>query len=234
MTKFVRLAGPLLTVTIGQGCSWEVTTNDEIGDEIGDATIKVSVMMLIMMIMMMMMMMVMLVMMLEMLVMAVVTVCYAFTHSLGHTVTQSHGHWVSLTRSLIHSFIHSFVHSLLNHTFPRSCIQRCRLPTINVKIVHWEWPISQRARRWHGRCPRCHQHGRRRLLSTPLPHLDVFDAESSACWLNGSEYIAACYQMTWSMSPMSSAWSTLSIVSAIVRLPHINVFDVVVVVVVVD
>ena len=32
---------------------------------------------------------------------------------------------------------------------------------------------------------------------------------------------------------MSSAWSTLSIVSAIVRLPHINVFDVVVVVVVV-
>ena len=71
------------------------------------------------------------------------------------------------------------------------------------------------------------------LLSTPLPHLDVFDAESSACWLNGSEYIAACYQMTWSMSPMSSAWSTLSIVSAIVRLPHINVFDVVIVVVVV-
>ena len=95
MTKFIRWAGLLPTVTISQGCSWEVTNNDEIGDEIGDATIKVSVMLLIMMIMMIMMMM-----------------------------------------------------------------------------------------------------------------------------------------MTWSMSPMSSAWSTLSIVSAIVRLPHINVFDVVVVVVV--
>jgi len=236
MTKFVRCAGLLPTVTIGQGCSWEVTTNDEIGD----ATIKVSVMLLIMMIMMimimMMMMMVMLVMMLEMLVMAVVTVCYAFTHSLGHTVTRSHGHWVthSVTHSFIHSFTHSFVHSLLIHTFPSSCIQWCRLPTINVKIVHWEWPISQRARRWHGRCPRCHQRGRRRLLSTPLSHLDVFDAEGSACWLNGSDYIAACYQVTWSMSPMSSAWSTLRVVPVIVRLPHINVFDVVVVVVVVD
>ena len=150
MTKLVRCAGLLPTVTIGQGCSWEVTTNDEIGDEIGDATIKVSVMMLIMMIMIIMMMMLFMVM-LEMLVI-VVTVCYAFTHSLGHTVTRSHGHCV--TRSLIHSFIHSFVHSLLIHTFPRSCIQWCRLPTINVKIVHWERPISQRALRWHGRCPR--------------------------------------------------------------------------------
>jgi len=90
-----------------------VTTNDEIGD----ATIKVSVMMLIMMIMMIMMMM-------EMLVMAVVTVCYAFTHSLGHTGTRLHGHWVthSVTHSFIYSFVHSFVHSLLIHTFPRSYI----------------------------------------------------------------------------------------------------------------
>ena len=86
MTKFVRWE-----VMIGQGCSWEVTTNDEIGD----ATIKVSVMMLIMMIMMIMMMMVMvmLVMMLEMLVMAVVTVCYAFTHSLGHTTGKVGDTW---------------------------------------------------------------------------------------------------------------------------------------------
>ena len=64
-----------------------------------------------------------------------------------------------------------------------------------------------------------------------LPHLDVFDAETSACSLNGKDYIAVCYQVTWSMSPMSSAWSTLRVVSVIVRLPHINVFDVVVVVV---
>jgi len=40
--------------------------------------------------------------------------------------------------------------------------------------------------------------------------------------------------MTWSMSPMSLAWSTLIIVSANVCLPRINVFDVVIVVVVVD
>jgi len=36
------------------------------------------------------------------------------------------------------------------------------------------------------------------------------------------------------MSPMSSTWSTLRVVSVIIGLPHINVFDVVVVVVVVD
>jgi len=88
-----------------------VTTNDEIGD----ATIKVSVMMLIMMIMMMMMMMAMLVMMLEMRVMTVVTVCYAFTHSLGHTVTRSHGHWV--IHSVTHTLIHSLIRSLTTYSY---------------------------------------------------------------------------------------------------------------------
>ena len=217
MTKFVRWAGLLPTVTIGQGCSWEVTTNDEIGD----ATIKVSVMMLIMMKMM-----IMIMMMMAMLVM----ICWRcwwwqwwryVTHSPTHSVTLSHGHTDtgSLTRSLIHPSIHSFVHSLLIYTFPRSCIQWCRLPTINVKIVHWERPISQRALRWLGRCPRCHQRGRRRLLSTPCHTLTCSTVKVvHADWV------------TWSMS---SAWSTLRVVSVIVRLPQINVFDVVVVVVVV-
>ena len=148
-----------------------------------------------------------------------------------HPLTRSHCHTV--TRTLCNSVTHSFIHSLIRSLTTHSYIPSFMHSVMSTADHQCEWPISQRARRWHGQCPRRHQRGRRRLLSTPLPHLDLFDAEESACWLNGSDYIAACYQMTWSMSPMSSAWSALSIVSAIVRLPHINVFDVVVVVVVV-
>ena len=162
MTKFVRWAGLLPTMTIGQGCSWEVTTNDEIGD----ATIKVSVMLLIMMIMMimMMMMMVMLVMMLEMLVMAVVTVCYTFTHSLGHTVTRSYGHWV--THSVTHSFVHSLIRSLTTHSY---------IPSFMHSVM------------------------------STADH----QCEDSAL---GVTNIAACSQVTWSMSPVSSEWSTPSVI----------------------
>jgi hypothetical protein len=47
----------------------------------------------------------------------------------------------------------------------------------------------------------------------------------------GVTNIAACSQVIWSMSPVSSAWSTLRVVSVIARLPNINVFEVVVAVV---
>ena len=144
-----------------------MTTNDEIGD----ATIKVSVMLLMIMIMIMIMM-VMPEMMLEMLGMAVVTVCYAFNHSLGHTVTRSHGHWVthSVIRSLTtHSHIPSFMHSVMStadHQREDSALGKTNFAACSQVT----WSMSPVSSAWSTPS-----------VIDPLPPLDVFDAEGSAC-----------------------------------------------------
>ena len=128
-----------------------------------------------------------------------------------HPLTRSHCHTVTRTRghSLGHSFIPSFVHTLLIHTFPRTCIRRGRLPTINVidaedsacwlmwvtnitacSQVTWSMSLVVDCYR-----PPCHT---LTCSTLKIMHVD---------WM-GVPNIATCNQVAYVMLPVLSVWLT--------------------------